>query len=356
MIVVTGDDNPETQSRALRLGAKGYFGKPVDDNVLLAATALPSPAGGSLDREQHGESIENEQTYAFLTAMAVAIAATTVAAAADSFVDPYTLANRAEGNAVARIGDVPVTVSIRTDERYNNRGLFSGPRGWAYWNYLEDPKGYQNPNLWPDKRPTYLFGEMTLPAGAELTIKGGSRMCGSSISRFTCSNATPSSTRLAGRSTVTISSPTRVPPIPIASVPTATPPTAISPSGWWQRQRRPTPRTGRRTLSIWAIDSTVFGGFRMYVSDHGFDGTGWGPGGGPNNRPPGLTYTATLADGTRLSEDDATRRFGKAMGDAPPPIDADKWYKLISNPANPSDMTPATAPASPMCSSSCSPA
>ena len=80
--------------------------------------------------------------------------------------------NRDAANAATRIGDVPVTVSIRTDERYNKPGLFSGPRGWAYWNYLEEPKGYQNPNLWPDKRPTYLFGEMTLPAGAELTIKG----------------------------------------------------------------------------------------------------------------------------------------------------------------------------------------
>ncbi len=35
VIVITGDDNPETQSRALRLGAKGYFGKPVDGEALL---------------------------------------------------------------------------------------------------------------------------------------------------------------------------------------------------------------------------------------------------------------------------------------------------------------------------------
>jgi len=40
VIVVTGDDNPETQSRALRLGAKGYFGKPVDDNTLLSAIGV----------------------------------------------------------------------------------------------------------------------------------------------------------------------------------------------------------------------------------------------------------------------------------------------------------------------------
>ena len=45
VIVITGDDKPEAQSRALRLGAKGYFGKPVDDNALLAAIGV-AIAGG----------------------------------------------------------------------------------------------------------------------------------------------------------------------------------------------------------------------------------------------------------------------------------------------------------------------
>ena len=40
VIVITGDDNPEARSRALRLGAKGYFGKPVDDKTLLAAIGV----------------------------------------------------------------------------------------------------------------------------------------------------------------------------------------------------------------------------------------------------------------------------------------------------------------------------
>jgi len=39
VIVITGDDTPEAQSRALRLGAKSYFGKPVDEKTLLAAIA-----------------------------------------------------------------------------------------------------------------------------------------------------------------------------------------------------------------------------------------------------------------------------------------------------------------------------
>jgi hypothetical protein len=108
------------------------------------------------------------------TAALTAVLVTTTAAvfAQDSYVDPYTLTNRAPGNAVARDGDVSVGATIRTDERYNKGGLFSGPRGWIYWNYLADPQGYQNPNLWPDKRPTYFFGEMFIPAGSDLTVHG----------------------------------------------------------------------------------------------------------------------------------------------------------------------------------------
>jgi len=40
VIVITGGDDLEAQSRALRLGAKGYFGKPVDDNTLLSAIGV----------------------------------------------------------------------------------------------------------------------------------------------------------------------------------------------------------------------------------------------------------------------------------------------------------------------------
>jgi hypothetical protein len=283
--------------------------------------------------------------------LGAALAATlmTIAApvfAEQAFVDPFTQANRDAANAATRIGDVPVTVTIRTDERYNKPGLFSGPRGWAYWNYLEDPKGYQNPNLWPDKRPTYLFGEMTLPAGTELTIKGWFphvRFFNFSIYLFeknTFVNAPggaidgydiepdPGSTnpyrvgadRNAANRRFTIRLVAKAPPA------------------------NPADRA-KNTVYLGNADSKVFGGFRTYVSDHGFDGTGWGPGGGPNNLPPGLTWTATLADGTQLSQDEATQRFGKVMGDAPPPIDAEKWYQLVNNPANPPDMTPATAPA-----------
>jgi FixJ family two-component response regulator len=37
VVVITGHDTPESRVRALKLGAKAYLCKPVDDEVLLAA-------------------------------------------------------------------------------------------------------------------------------------------------------------------------------------------------------------------------------------------------------------------------------------------------------------------------------
>ena len=67
--------------------------------------------------------------------------------------------------SVARNGDVPLDAVIRIDERYNRDSLFYGPRGWDYWNLLQKPQPYQNPNLWPDKRPTYFFGQLVMLSG-----------------------------------------------------------------------------------------------------------------------------------------------------------------------------------------------
>jgi FixJ family two-component response regulator len=37
VVVITGHDTPESRARALKLGAKAYLCKPVDDNALLSA-------------------------------------------------------------------------------------------------------------------------------------------------------------------------------------------------------------------------------------------------------------------------------------------------------------------------------
>ena len=39
VIVITGYDTPEARSRAFRLGAKAYLGKPVEEATLLSAIA-----------------------------------------------------------------------------------------------------------------------------------------------------------------------------------------------------------------------------------------------------------------------------------------------------------------------------
>jgi hypothetical protein len=71
---------------------------------------------------------------------------------------------------VKRFGDKSLENFIRTDTRYGHDGLFQGPRGWGYWNYLEYPRPVQNPNLWPDMRSTYFIGCLALPAGSTLTL------------------------------------------------------------------------------------------------------------------------------------------------------------------------------------------
>jgi hypothetical protein len=71
---------------------------------------------------------------------------------------------------VDRFGDQAYETIVRTDERYGHDGLFQGPRGWGYWNFLEYPKPIQNPNLWPDMQSTYFFSRFALPPGSTLTM------------------------------------------------------------------------------------------------------------------------------------------------------------------------------------------
>jgi hypothetical protein len=284
----------------------------------------------------------------FSAALAVVAAATTVPAVADSYVDPYTLANRAKGSAVARTGDLPLGAIFRTDERYNNGSLFSGPRGWNYWNYLPEPQGYQNPNLWPDKQPTYLFGEIAIPAGTELTVRG----------RFPHVRFFNFSIYLFERNTFVNTDGGSIDGYDMEPDAGSTNPFVVGADRDATKRNftiriltkdAPTNAAERakNTVYLGNKDQAIFGGFRMYVANKGLDGTGWGPANLPSRDGPGLTYEATLADGSKLSQEEATRRFGKIMGDAPPPIEPDGWYKLVNNPDNNPCMTPATAPACP---------
>lgn len=284
----------------------------------------------------------------FSGALAAAVLATATAPVfgQGSYVDPWVLQKRAAGQAVWREGDVELGAVFRTDERYNGSSAFQGPRGWAYWNLLPAPGPFQNPNLWPDKRPTYFLGEMALPAGATLTLKGRfpyARFFNFSIylfERHTFVNAPdgsrdgydiepdagstnpfrPGANREAKERNFTLHVVAADQPANVAD-------------------------RGRNTVYIGKDGKTVMAGFRIYVSDRGYDGSGWGPADTPSTSGPGFTYEASLADGSRLSQQEVTQRFAKPMGSAPPPISADVWYKLVDNKANAPCMTPATAPA-----------
>ena len=51
VVVITGHDTPESRTRALRLGAKAYLCKPVDDEALLSAigTAIDRASAWTLN-------------------------------------------------------------------------------------------------------------------------------------------------------------------------------------------------------------------------------------------------------------------------------------------------------------------
>lgn len=47
VVVITGQDTPDSRTRALRLGAKGYLCKPVDETALLGAIAVAIDGGST---------------------------------------------------------------------------------------------------------------------------------------------------------------------------------------------------------------------------------------------------------------------------------------------------------------------
>jgi hypothetical protein len=118
---------------------------------------------------QHGKRLPTGLTTGIMTLVAVIATMTLRSSAETPSPDD---AKRAEAISPARFGDRSLENTIRTDERYGHDGLFQGPRGWCYWNYLEHPKPIQNPNLWPDMRSTYFIGRFAMPAGSSLTLRG----------------------------------------------------------------------------------------------------------------------------------------------------------------------------------------
>jgi hypothetical protein len=290
-------------------------------------------------------TMQLNKVFGLAGAVAMVLAATANPVVAEA---QFTLKNRERGTFVDRHGDVPLGAVIRTDERYNQNGLFQGPRGWDYWNYLTDPQPYQNPNLWPDKRPTYFLGQFVMPAGSALTIKG----------RFPHARYFKFNAYKFEHNTFVAIPGTSLPGAEIEPDPGSANPFAVGADRTVENRNftihvlaEVPPPTGterpKNTAYVGTDEQMLLGGFRIYVSDQGYDGAGWGPGDGPSHDGPGVTYDARLADGTVLSAEEVVKKLGRPMGSAPPPYTADEWYAMVDAKDNNPCMTPATAPACP---------
>jgi hypothetical protein len=258
----------------------------------------------------------------------------------------FTLEKRAATLGTDRYGNLPLGAVIRTDERYNRPGLFQGPRGWDYWNRLANPRDYQNPNLWPDKRPTYFMGQLVMPPGSSLTVRGKfphARYFKIALYRFE-------------RNTFIALGGEDIAAYDIEPDPDSANPYTVGADR--------TVKNRSFTLHIRAEDApknradrtknTLYAGresraiqpvLRIYVSDEGYDGAGLAPADVPSAEGPLVTYVAKLADGSVLSAEEITKTWAQPLGDAPPPIGADAWYALINSQNNDPALDPASAPA-----------
>ncbi len=245
-----------------------------------------------------------------------------------------------------RFGDRTVEGTVRTDERYGRDGLFQGPRGWCYWNFLENPQPIQNSNLWPDMRSTYFLGRFAMPAGSSMTLRGefpqvrffqfalykwerntfvaiGESLKGNEIEPDSGSTNPfrVGADRLAKQRSFTI------------RILAEDPPKEAS-----QREQN-TLYVGREGKDIQAV-------IRIYLADEGRDGAGWGPASSPFGKRGLPTYEATLADGTKLTAEQVVQHFAKPFtGETEKPMTTDQWVQLVQAKDNDPSLDPQTVPA-----------
>jgi hypothetical protein len=246
---------------------------------------------------------------------------------------------------VTRFGDKSLENFIRTDTRYGHDGLFNGPRGWGYWNFLEYPRPIQNPNLWPDMQSTYFIGRLALPTGASLTLNytyPRARYFQFALYKAEHGTFVSIGEDLAGPQ--------------IEPDPGSTNPFRVGTDRLAERRNftlrilaenapgDPTLR-GRNALYVGRDGGELMFVNRTYLADQGSDGAGWGPASSPSPGPGLPTYTGTLADGTKLSAAEVVKRFVRPMEAPKPPVAAEQWEMLLHAKDNDPTLDPATAPA-----------
>ena len=246
---------------------------------------------------------------------------------------------------VKRFGDKAPEIIIRTDERYGHDVLLQGPRGWAYWNGLEKPRPIQNPNLWPDCQSTYFPFQFELPSGSTLTL----RFEFPHVRYFQFAlNKSQENTFV---STGEYFSGAQLEPDEGSTNPFRV--------GADRRAKKrdctlqiiaknaPAKREAREANTLYAGENggMLLTVLRLYLSDNGWDGAGFGPA-----TAPGLghwiRYEGNLADGTRLSAEEVVRDFARPfLGEIAPPLNVEQWVAIVNAEGNDPTLDPATAPA-----------
>ncbi len=246
---------------------------------------------------------------------------------------------------VRRFGDKSLENIVRTDERYGHDGLFQGPRGWGYWNHLEYPKPIQNPNLWPDTQSTYFIGRMAMPAGSSLTL------------HFTYPHARYFQFALYKWEHNTFVATDAIAGPEIEPDPGSTNPFRVGANRLAERRdftlriladAAPTDPNQRARNTVYAGKGVgeIEGVIRIYLSDQGSDGTGWGPASSSFGGRGFPTYEATLADGTKLTAAQVVEKFARPItGATKQPVTAEQWEMLLHAKDNDPTLDPATTPA-----------
>ncbi len=250
---------------------------------------------------------------------------------------------------VRRFGDKSLENIVRTDTRYGHDGLFQGPRGWGYWHYLEYPRSIQNPNLWPDWQSTYFIGRLAMPAGASLTLNYSyprSRYFQFALYEEQHGTFVSIGEALAGKD--------------IEPDPGSTNPYRVGANRLGDKrsftlhiaaEKPPADAKQRRPNTLYAGDDGGLRQFvnRIYLSDQGSDGAGWGAASTPDTGPGMPTYSGTLADGTKLSQAEVVQRFSRPFpGATAQPMSDEQWEQLVHAKGNDPALNPATAPARPV--------
>jgi len=246
---------------------------------------------------------------------------------------------------VRRFGDKSVENVVRTDTRYGHDGLFQGPRGWGYWNYLEYPRPIQNPNLWPDMQSTYFIGRLDMPAGATLTLNytfPQVRYFQFALYKHEHSTFVSIGEDLEGPA--------------IEPAPGATNPFRVGANRLAEKRdfklhivAKDPPKDVRQraanTLYVGNDGGELQFVNRAYLSDQGSDGAGWGSADTPAAGVGMPTYEGILADGTRLASAEVVKRFVRPMDAPKQPVTDAQWEQLVSAKANDPALDPAASPA-----------